>query len=207
MSYIPKDAVTQAFRSNKGVLTPNQIIELDNENKFTKYGQLELIETQTMGSDVSTFSFDNLREDEFDVHFVTVSNMPTATDDRHIALRMKVAGSTDSGNNYRYAMSRVNSGSASEVRQGNDTKIFLAYNVGDAEEAASGYFYMYHAGDGSSFTAVLSNFVHQGVGVDYNFQSGMHKTKTVVNGFEFATSGGDVQAGGIISLYGIRTYK
>ena len=25
MSYIPKDAVTQAFRSNKGVLTPNQI--------------------------------------------------------------------------------------------------------------------------------------------------------------------------------------
>ena len=32
-SYIPKNAVTQAFRSNKGVLSPNQIIDLDNQNK------------------------------------------------------------------------------------------------------------------------------------------------------------------------------
>ena len=29
MSYIPKDAVTQSFQSNKGVLTPNQIIEFN----------------------------------------------------------------------------------------------------------------------------------------------------------------------------------
>ena len=36
-SYIPKNAVTQSFKSNKGVLTPNQIIDLDNQNKFTKY--------------------------------------------------------------------------------------------------------------------------------------------------------------------------
>ena len=30
-SYIPKDGVTQAFRDNKGVLSPNQVIDLDNQ--------------------------------------------------------------------------------------------------------------------------------------------------------------------------------
>jgi hypothetical protein len=60
MSYIPKDAVTQSFKSNKGVLTPNQLIELDNENKFTKFGQLELIETQNVTSAVSNIDFVDL---------------------------------------------------------------------------------------------------------------------------------------------------
>ena len=61
MSYIPKDAVTQAFRSNKGVLTPNQIIELDNENKFTKFGQLELIQTQS-ASNSAALDFTSIKE-------------------------------------------------------------------------------------------------------------------------------------------------
>ena len=45
--YIGKE-VEQAFRSNKGIFTPQDIIELDQENKWTNFGQLELIQTQTI---------------------------------------------------------------------------------------------------------------------------------------------------------------
>ena len=42
--YIGKE-VTQAFRDNKGIFTPQDIIELDQVNKWTNFGQLELIQT------------------------------------------------------------------------------------------------------------------------------------------------------------------
>ena len=89
MIYIPKDAVTQAFKSNQGVLTPNQIIELDNENKFTKFGQLELIETQTVSS-VSTFEFADLKD--YNVHFLTVSDAKNSDSGKCLAFRFCESG-------------------------------------------------------------------------------------------------------------------
>ena len=56
--YIGKE-VEQAFRSNKGIFTPQDIIELDQENKWTNFGQLELIETQTVTSAVTYIDFTN----------------------------------------------------------------------------------------------------------------------------------------------------
>ena len=49
--YIGKE-VTQAFRDNKGIFTPQDIIELDQENKWTNFGQLELIQTQTFTTNI-----------------------------------------------------------------------------------------------------------------------------------------------------------
>ena len=73
MSYIPKDAVTQSFKSNKGVLTTNQIIELDNENKFTKFGQLEHLQTQTISGALADFT--KLQESVYDVHLFTFTDI------------------------------------------------------------------------------------------------------------------------------------
>ena len=57
--YIGKE-VTQSFRNNKGIFTPQEIIELDQENKWTNFGQLELIETQTVSSSTSNLEFTDL---------------------------------------------------------------------------------------------------------------------------------------------------
>ena len=105
MSYIPKDAVTQAFRSNKGVLTPNQIIELDNENKFTKYGQLELIETQTISSTPTTIDFTSIKENIYDVHFMTYNNVHgNSTTAQDMGARVSNdGGSTFESSNYQHA--------------------------------------------------------------------------------------------------------
>ena len=45
--YSGVDIPTQAFQANVGKFDPAEINELVADNKWTQYGQLELIETQT----------------------------------------------------------------------------------------------------------------------------------------------------------------
>ena len=49
--YSGVDIPTQGFQSNVGKFDPAEINELVQEGKWTNYGQLELIETQTASSD------------------------------------------------------------------------------------------------------------------------------------------------------------
>ena len=165
-------------------------------------GSLELIETQTISGTPSTLSFDSIKETEYNVHFMTITNNKPQTDDRHIMLRFKTGSSTDTATNYQYAMQR-NNVSGSEVKSSNDSKIWLAYNVGLDREGLNGYFYIYNAGDSSKYTFVTSQNLHYGIGIDSNFQSGIYDTANVVNGIEFSTSGGNLEHG-IFSLYGIK---
>ena len=47
--YIP-EAPEQSASNNKGIFTPKDIYDLTRADKYTNYGQLELIETQTVSS-------------------------------------------------------------------------------------------------------------------------------------------------------------
>ena len=47
--YIP-EAPEQSFGNNKGIFTPKDIYDLTRADKYTNYGQLELIETQSANS-------------------------------------------------------------------------------------------------------------------------------------------------------------
>ena len=151
MSYIPKDAVTQAFRSNKGVLTPNQIIELDNENKFTKYGQLELIQTQEITSAQTYIDFTNIKEDEYNVHFITWNNVHPQTDSKTLTLRLSDDGGTSyESANYEVAFININaSASFNATGSSSNTFMYCSTSVGTGTgECANGYAYLYHLGDG-----------------------------------------------------------
>jgi len=209
MSYIPKDAVTQSFRSNKGVLTPNQIIQLDNEDKFTKYGQLELIETQTVSSTPSTLSFDSIKETEYNVHFCTISDYAPQTDNRHLTIQFKVGGSADTDNDYQYAMQRQTASTGAELKSGNDSRIYLAYNCSaTSNETTNCYFYVYNAGVGGQFTFLTSQamMIDKDSNQTANFNSGVYDQTATVNGFQFQTSGGNLEHG-VFSLYGIKDYS
>ena len=202
--YLP-EAPEQSFGNNKGIFTPKDIYDLTRANKYTNYGQLELIQTQTISGTPSTLSFDSIKESEYNVHFMTITNHKPQTDDRHIMLRFKTGGSTDTATNYQYAMQRNNTG-GSEVRSSNDSKIWLAYNVGFNREGLNGYFYIYNAGDSTKYTFVTSQNLHYGLGIDSNFQSGVYDIANVVNGIEFSSSDGNLEHA-IVSLYGIKEYS
>ena len=68
--YIP-EAPEQSFGNNIGIFTPKDIYDLTRADKYTNYGQLELIETQNI-TGVSSTTFSNLGD--YNVHFLTVND-------------------------------------------------------------------------------------------------------------------------------------
>lgn len=166
-------------------------------------GKLKLIETQTVSGTPSTLDFDSIQESEYTVHFMTISNYKPQTDDRHLAMRFKVNGTTTTSSQYEYAMVRDNTGNSSPKSPG-DTKVWLAYNIGLNREGLNGHIYIFNAGDSTKMTFMTSQFVHLGVGIDSNFQSSMNDVTQVIDGISFATSGGNHEHGEF-SLYGIES--
>ena len=81
--YSGVDIPTQAFKANVGKFDPAEINELVADNKWTQYGQLELIETQTYSSAVTAIDFTSIQESTYNVHFMTCSQMSAAVDNIH----------------------------------------------------------------------------------------------------------------------------
>ena len=76
--YIP-ESPEQSFGNNKGIFTPTDIYDLTRADKYTNYGQLEHIITQTASSD-SSIDFTAIQETTYNVHFLTVNNYQANTD-------------------------------------------------------------------------------------------------------------------------------
>ena len=83
--YIP-ESPEQSFGNNKGIFTPTDIYELTRADKYTNYGQLEFIETQTHSSSVSYIEFTDIKQDIYDVHFVTLNDIGCLNDTSSITL-------------------------------------------------------------------------------------------------------------------------
>ena len=207
--YIP-ESPDQSFGNNKGIFTPTDIYDLTRADKYTNYGQLELIETQTVSSDVATLSFDSIQESTYNVHFITVNNFQPAGDNKHLGFRLKVNGTTTTGFDYKYAMSQNNiTNGGREHKAGNDTKIWLAYNSSfNSGEGSSGYLYVYNAGDSSKYTFLSSQFTtfRDTAEIQTNFNSGVRDETGACDGFEFRCSSGDITEG-VFSCYGIKEYS
>ena len=80
--YIPEAPIQEPFQ-NKGIFTPSDIYSLDQIDKWTQLGQLELIATQT-GTNVASVDFTAIKETEYNVHFMTFNNMQSVNDNAEI---------------------------------------------------------------------------------------------------------------------------
>ena len=198
--------VEQSFRNNKGIFTPQEIIELDQENKWTNFGQLELIQTQS-ASDVNNLDFQSIKEDIYNVHFVTVSNFHATGGSISGGVRFFESGVLESGSVYHYAYQEADLGvgSVTENKSTSNSSTGIDYDF-DPETPRNNYFYIYNAGDSTKFT--FYTFHYAGMnngGIVYKFGSGVLPQTSVVDGFRIfsadATKNFDVDN---VSLYGIR---
>ena len=143
--YIGKE-VTQSFRDNKGIFTPQDIIELDQENKWTNFGQLELIETATVSSSTSTVEFTDLKD--FNVHLLTVNDGTVSDNDKGIAFRLYESGTLESGSVYQTARQITGAdGGFSENKSTTNTAFRFADNIllsSVPRGNINGYLYFYH---------------------------------------------------------------
>ena len=102
--YIPESPDQKPF-SNKGIFTANDIYDLTNQDKWTTIGQLELIETQTISSTPTTIDFTSIKENIYDVHFMTYNNVHgNSTTAQDMGARVSNdGGSTFESSNYQHA--------------------------------------------------------------------------------------------------------
>ena len=207
--YIPKNAVTQSFRSNKRVLTPNQIIDLDNQNKFTKNGQLELIQTQEITSAQTYIDFTNIKEDEYDVHFITWNNVHPQSDSKVLTLRLSDDGGTSyESANYEVAFININaSASFNATGSSSNTFMYCSTSVGTGTgECANGYAYLYHLGDerNESFNTFQNSDLQAAPTLQTFVGSQIYNQTSIINALRFGTSDGSSTWTGDFSVYGLR---
>jgi len=202
--YIGKE-VTQAFRDNKGIFTPQDIIELDQENKWTNFGQLELIESQTVSSSVSSVEFTSMKENIYNVHFLTYTDVHNADGNDEIRLSFLKSG-VSSGPNQRANLRMRANGTFNERRSTSTSYMEIASNT----DTANGYVYFYNFGDStkistasshsSSITGSASGNAQQSV-----FGMSVRTSADVINGIKIIADSTNIIQGSF-SLYGIRSF-
>jgi hypothetical protein len=211
--YIP-ESPEQSFGNNKGIFTPTDIYDLTRADKYTNYGQLELIETQTVSSAVAQVDFTDIKEDIYNVHFLTASDMKfSSTGIGNLGVRFFNSGVIDTSG-YQIAYLRFTAtGSITEVKSTNVSALRIntySGNTSSTTGLVNGYSYFYNLGDSTkySFQTTHSTLINYDNNYASNFGSGVSPQTSVVDGIRLydSSSGNDI-ANGTFSLYGIKEYS
>jgi len=211
--YVGADIPAQSFGNNKGVFNPAEINELVADNKWTQYGQLELIETQTITGTPTTIDFTSIKENEYNVHFMTYNNLQgQSTTAQDMSGRLSNdGGSTYESANYQHANQNYSTlGVFTENKSSNFSRLMLCPDLDNETNASiNGYIYFYNLGDSTKYSFVTDwNILFQsavggrgrGGGAVYPFAEVMNAIRL------FSTSSGGF-SDGVVSLYGIKEYS
>ena len=193
---------TQSFGSNTGVFDPNDINNLIADNKWTTFGQLELIETQTISA-VSSTNFTSIDESIYNVHFLTVSFTETTTDT--LLQISNNGGASYHTAGYQYAVQYGSVGGTFAEDKSTSTNNLFSLGGGGTGLSKLCYTYLYNLGDSSKYSFSTTQFFgeHPTLVNYYKFGSGVYPTAETHNAIRLkASSTGNMT--GTASLYGIR---
>ena len=203
--YIP-EAPEQSFGNNKGIFNPKDIYDLTRADKYTNYGQLELIETINQDTSVSAVVFDDLRD--YDIHLIFVSELQGG--DAELQGRLSTDGGTTfySGSRYDYAMQYGQAGGSNGDRKAINTSRFqrLAKTGNHTGATGQGYITFYNLRD-SNLYSMLTTLNYSMDNNPYGiYQRGgqVLRNKEQNNAIQLFLNTGTLQ--GKFSIYGIRSY-
>tara|TARA_B100001939_G_scaffold297400_1_gene271851 strand:+ start:1612 stop:2259 length:648 start_codon:yes stop_codon:yes gene_type:complete len=207
--YSGVDIPTQAFQANVGKFDPAEINELVQEDKWTQYGQLELIQTIN-ASGTSNIEFTSIDESTYNVHFLTLQLSCTGT-----------AGSTtyyiqfyedgigwETGSVYQFAYQDGNvNGTFTETKSTSQTLLSASFFYDATTPTINGYQYFYNLGDSSKYSfQTMHSFTDDGGGDGFRLGSGVLPQTSTVTGIRL-TANGSTTSTGTVSLYGIKEYS
>ena len=207
--YIP-EAPEQSFGNNKGIFTPKDIYDLTRADKYTNYGQLELIETQEITSSTSSMIFSNIKENEYNVHFLTYSNFGATTDNRRLVMRLFENGVEETASVYDYGGNNCRTDGSFETKSASSSSFHLGVNGDtDANIHDNGYIYIYNAGDSTKYTfmtAHTTGMYQSSSAFGSVFISGVLHQTSIVDQFKLFSSTDNIDTL-TASLYGIKEYS
>jgi len=210
--YIPNPP-EQSFGQNLGIFTPKDIYDLTRADKYTNYGQLELIQTQEISSAVAQVDFTAIQEDKYNVHFVTWNGIEVASNNNYIGARLSNdGGSSYESSNYQYALQYLGTAGITGSLANTSDSALEYFSWGDSGDTKSGFIYFYNLGNPAkmSHTTQLSTVnieASYGSGFCY-YGSQVYTQKEKINAIRFLNynTSGNFENKGTFSLYGIREY-
>ena len=203
--YSGVDIPTQAFKSNVGKFDPAEINELVANDQWTQYGQLELIETQTYSSAVSFVDFTDIKQDIYNVHFITMTNAQGSN--AQVQMQFYEGGVLETASVYDYAIQFcASNGTFLELKSSTAGHIQIGNSTNDAQ---NGYIYCYNLGDSTKYSFSTSHYIDDDSGDSRSvamFGSGMLPQKSEVNGIRLKLNSGNYDSF-TFSIYGIKEYS
>ena len=138
-------------KQNKGLYTPSEILQLTKDGSWG--GSLELIAEQTV-SNVTYADFTSIKENVFDVHYLTIENYQNSTNADDVIVQLFESGTIEDASVYRNAYQECSSSNRfNEYKSTGDNNLFSLSTSGDsASRSGNGYMYLYNAGNSSKYT-------------------------------------------------------
>jgi len=206
--YIPESPEQSAF-NNKGIFKPKDIYNLDQADKWTpQLGQLELIETKTITSAVSTLDFDDLGS--YNVHLLTINDGYNTSNGKGMAIRLYENGVLESGTVYQMANQDCTPSFFAEDRGTTKNAFRFGNNTSTSytQSNINGYLYFYNFLDSSKYSFATTHFSgwSNSNEIQSTFGSNALPQASTVNKFQIMAF--DVGAfTGSFSLFGIKEYE
>ena len=193
---------------NNGVISVTD--NLDLASKGQDSGSLELIDTISYSSGVSTVSATNLQEDKYNVQLVHFENFQITTSGGGTCqTNFQLAeNGTFTTSGYQRAVQGANAsgGSGFEGKSTSDSRIMNAYSTGNGVDINfSLYMYIYNAGDSSKYTFINTHLTKVEGGVfQYQFGGGVLPTTSKVTGVRAVESVGGTYDSFEVKVYGVK---
>ena len=142
--------------SNSGVFSITDVAELQSQGKLG--GSLELIEEQTADGTTATIDFLDIKENVYDVHFLTYNNVgATGADYDSVVIRLYENGVLESGSVYQYANQRIRANGGTNEYKSTGTTSLPVHNNGISNsnyEKINSYIYSYKLSNSSKYIFV-----------------------------------------------------
>ena len=179
-------------------------------------GKLELIETQVADGTSTVIDFLDIKEDVYNVHFLTYNNVgATGADYDSVVIRLYENGVLESGSVYQYANQRIRANGGTNEYKSTGSTTLPVHNNGVSNsnyEKINSYVYLYNLGNSAKYsfatwqTAQIPSYSESNI-FSTNFGSGVLPQSSLVDGIRLfdnqATGASFIKTGSSFSLYGI----
>ena len=170
-------------------------------------GSLEFIQTQS-ASNSAALDFTSIKENIYNVHFMTVTNFQPASDNHYIAYRLYESGTLETAAVYQQARQfGLGSGTFGEAKSSGVDEVTVSHATGtDNQETNNCYIYFYNLGDSSKYSLSTSHSSGNSAGGTFNFEfaSAVLPQTSQVDGIRILTDQGSNMEHAEVSLYGIK---
>ena len=207
--YSGVDIPTQAFQANVGKFDPAEINELVQEDKWTQYGQLELLQTQNANTN-QNIEFTNY--EGYNVHLLVVNNHIFPAGTQSYGIRFYESGVLESGNVYHEVNNEGGFAGNFYDNKDTDNNYIRIDNTGSESLHQSYCMYFYNLLDSTkyswlSYHRIMMRYSSSGNanenGSYYQWGGGCLPQKSIVDKIQVYNSAKTASAGSL-SLYGIR---